>query len=106
MGLSTWLKQSFPVDQDMLIFDVTGHTSGDPTEADQLLVYNQIFAGYQHGYYQYDSYSVPIDKSELGQYQTIFWIDDDISREVWPADSLRVFLARRCRSGPLAPVAK
>ncbi len=73
-------------DQGTLLADLTGSTSNDPPESSQWMVYNTIFAGYPHGYYRYDDYNQPVDKSEVGQYGTLYWLDDDYAWEKWPAD--------------------
>ena len=73
-------------DQGILLLDLTSQTISDPTQQQQEDVYNAMFAGFQHGFYPYDNYAIPVDKSELGQYGTIFWIDDDLSWEKWPDD--------------------
>jgi hypothetical protein len=73
-------------DQGTLLADLTSGVSGVPPEADQWPVYNTIFSNYQHGYYRYDDYSKSVDKSELGQYGTMYWLDDDYEWERWPAD--------------------
>jgi hypothetical protein len=73
-------------DQGTLLFDLTGSTLGNPTEQQQDSVYNAMFAAHSHGFYQYNDYDDPVDKSELGQYQVLYWIDDDLSWENWPAD--------------------
>jgi hypothetical protein len=73
-------------DQGILLVDLTSTNISDPTQQEQEDVYNAMFAGYQHGFYQYDDYEDPMDKSELGQYGTVFWIDDDISWENWSDD--------------------
>jgi len=71
-------------DRDVLLLDLTASTSGNPSEADQLTVYNSVFAGYQHWYSQFDE-TMPLDRSELGQYKTIFLLDDDYQWESWPS---------------------
>jgi hypothetical protein len=73
-------------DQGILLFNLTAHFMGNPTEEQQLDVYSAIFAAYPHGYCDYDDYDDPVAKSELGQYGTLYWIDDDLSWENWPAD--------------------
>jgi hypothetical protein len=86
-------------DRGVLITDLTAHTSGNPSEIEQSAVYNRIFAGYEHGYYQYDDYALPIDKSTLGQYGSVFWVDDDYQWESWPVDhwaKLSWYLSHGC----------
>lgn len=73
-------------DQGTLVFNLTADYMGNPTEQQQLDVYEEIFAGYPHGYVDYDDYGEPVSKSILGQYGTLYWIDDDLSWESWPAD--------------------
>jgi aminopeptidase YwaD len=73
-------------DQGTLVFDLTASTTGNPTEQQQDSVYNAMFDAYPHGYYQYLDYNDPVDKSILGQYQVLYWIDDDLSWEHWPED--------------------
>ncbi len=73
-------------DQGILLLDMTSQTISDPSQEEQETVYNAMFAGYPHKLYRYDDYKVPLDKSELGQYGTIFWIDDDLSWEKWTDD--------------------
>jgi hypothetical protein len=73
-------------DQGTLLADLTASTSGNPSEIEQWNVYNSIFSNYPHGYYRYDNYLQPTDKSELGQYGTLYWLDDDYQWESWPAD--------------------
>ena len=73
-------------DQGTLLFDLTSQTISDPTQEQQEDVYNGMFAGFPHGFYRYDNYADPVDKSELGQYGTVYWIDDDLSWEKWTAD--------------------
>jgi hypothetical protein len=71
-------------DQGILLMDLTRESLSDPSEQQQYDVYNAIFSGYQHDYHQYQDYSVPVEKSMLGPYGTVYWIDDDISWEHWP----------------------
>jgi hypothetical protein len=71
-------------DRDVLLLDLTASTSGNPSEADQWTVYNSVFAGYQHWYSQFNE-TMPLDRSELGQYKTIFLLDDDYQWENWPS---------------------
>lgn len=73
-------------DKGILLLDMTSQTISDPSQQEQEDAYNAMFAAYPHGFYRYDDYHVPLDKSELGQYGTIFWIDDDISWEKWSDD--------------------
>jgi len=73
-------------DRGILLLDMTSQSLSDPSQEEQETVYNNIFAAYAHSLYRYDNYADPIDKSELGQYGTIFWIDDDLSWERWTAD--------------------
>jgi hypothetical protein len=73
-------------DRGILLADLTSAASGNPTEPEQWNVYNAIFSEYQHGYCRYDDHLKPVDKSELGQYGTVFWIDDDYQWQSWPAD--------------------
>ncbi len=74
-------------DQGILIFDLTRVGTGNPTQQQQEDVYNGMFSAYQHGYHEFDDYYLdPVDRSIIGQYEAVFWIDDDFSRERWPAD--------------------
>jgi hypothetical protein len=73
-------------DQGTLLFDLTSQTLADPSQEEQEAVYNAMFGVYPHALYRYDNYAVPVDKSQLGQYGTIYWIDDDLNWENWPAD--------------------
>jgi len=73
-------------DQGTLLADLTSETSGNPSETEAWNVYNSIFSNYLHGYYRYEDYLKPVDKSELGQYGTLYWLDDDYQWESWPAD--------------------
>ncbi|GAB4323488.1 MAG: hypothetical protein Kow0074_15760 [Candidatus Zixiibacteriota bacterium] len=74
-------------DQGILVFDLTWTGTGSPTQAQQDSVYNSMFSGYPHGYYVYDDYYLePVDRSVLGQYEAVFWIDDDFRYERWRAD--------------------
>jgi hypothetical protein len=69
-----------------LVFNLTADYMGNPTAEQQLDVYSTIFAGYPHGYVDYDDYDEPVPKAVLGQYETLYWIDDDLSWENWPPD--------------------
>lgn len=82
------LVQGIPAsfDQGLLLADLTAATSTNPPESQQWTVYNTIFGDYEHGYYRYDDYNKPVDKSELGQYSAVYWLDDDYEWERWPAD--------------------
>jgi hypothetical protein len=71
-------------DRDVLLLDLTAATSGNPSEAEQWNVYNRFFAGYPRWYSQSDG-TMPLDRSDLGQYKTVFLLDDDYQWESWPS---------------------
>jgi hypothetical protein len=73
-------------DQGILLLDMTGESISEPPQQEQEDTYHAMFTGYPHGFYQYDDYDDPLDKSELGQYETVFWIDDDLNWERWTDD--------------------
>lgn len=70
----------------VLIADLTAAGPGNPSETDQSQVYNSVLSSYRRGYYRHDDPAQALDKSELGRFNTLYWLDDDNEQEDWPPD--------------------
>jgi hypothetical protein len=66
-------------DGGILFVDETSTDYTGPDEAEQTIFYDSIFKDYI--YYEYDIDSSPpvLTRATVGQYSSIFWIDDDLS---------------------------
>ena len=82
-------------DQGILILDATAPTYYNPTTEQKQAFFSAIFSGYPTSYYYYDPLSESLNKSIMGQYAAIFWLNDANGAGVWrqeDVDKLRWYL--------------
>jgi hypothetical protein len=75
-------------DQGILIVDATSSDSGNPSPAEKETFFNSAFAGLPYTQYTYDPSTDILNKSILGQFQAIFWIDDGNAASPWRPDEV------------------
>jgi len=75
-------------DQGILIIDQTRIGAGNPTAEEKEAFFAAAFTGIETSYYYYDPLAEELSKSIIGQYETIFWFDDDNAAGYWNPDDL------------------
>jgi len=75
-------------DQGILIVDATSSDAGNPTPAQKEAFFNAAFSGLPFAQYTYNSATEDLNKSVLGQYQAVFWIDDGNAASTWKQDDV------------------
>ena len=73
-------------DRGVLILNATASHGLNPSDSLQKAFYRSVFSNYLHEYYRYEDYDAPLDKSRLGAFRVLAWIDDDDEIERWRAD--------------------
>ncbi|MEW5702529.1 MAG: M28 family peptidase [Candidatus Zixiibacteriota bacterium] len=73
-------------DEGILVVNMTTGTPGDPVVEEQEAFYDSILASYVHTYLRPASLSQGVDRSEIGQFRTLIWVDDDAVHRQLPPD--------------------
>jgi len=83
-------------DQGILIVDQTRVGAGNPTTEEKEAFFAAVFSGIETSYYFYDPLVEELSKSIIGQYEAVFWFDDDNAAGYWlpgDLDKLRWYLS-------------